>query len=188
MLAFLSKNWWIVVLRGVAAIAFGILTFMHPAVSLAVLVLFWGAYALVDGVFGVIAAFKGPHTDGFPWWMLITGLVGIAAGVFTFLSPAITALALLYLIAVFAIVRGVLEISAAIRLRKQIDNEWLLILAGIVSIVLGAVLILYPGAGALALVLWIAAFAIVIGALEIVLGFKLKGRSTPDAKAPAPAP
>ena len=177
MLTFLSKNWWILVVRGVAAIAFGILTFMQPAMSLAVLVLFWGAYALVDGLFGVIAAFKGPHADGFPWWMLITGLAGIAAGVFTFMSPAITAMALLYLIAAFAIVRGVFEIAAAIRLRKQIDNEWLLILAGAISIVFGVVLIGFPGAGALAIVLWIAVFAVIVGVIEITLGFKLKGRA-----------
>jgi uncharacterized membrane protein HdeD (DUF308 family) len=183
MLTFLSKNWWILVLRGVAAIVFGVLTFMQPAVSLAVLVLFWGAYALVDGVFGVIAALKGPHADGFPWWMLFTGIVGIAAGVFTFMSPGITALALLYVIAAFAIVRGVLEISAAIRLRHEIDNEWLLILAGVVSIIFGAVLIVTPGAGALALVLWIAMFAVAGGVLEIILGFKLKGRTAGAAPA-----
>jgi len=183
MLTFLSKNWWILVLRGVAAIAFGILTFMQPVLSLAVLVLFWGAYALVDGVFGVFAAFKGPNADGFPWWMLLTGLCGIAAGVFTFMSPAITAIALLYLIAIFAIVRGVLEISAAIRLRKQINNEWLLILAGVISILFGAVLMVAPGTGAIAIALWIAAFAVIVGVIEIILGFKLKGRA--DKLAPA---
>jgi uncharacterized membrane protein HdeD (DUF308 family) len=181
MLTFLSKNWWVLVVRGIAAIVFGVLTFMQPVVSLALLILFWGAYALVDGVFGVFAAFKGPHTDGFPWWMLITGLVGIAAGVFTFLSPAMTGLALLYLIAVFAIFRGVLEISAAIRLRKQIDNEWLLILAGLMSIIFGGFLIVSPGAGALAVVLWIAVFAIIIGVLEVMLGFKVKGRAARQA-------
>ena len=183
MLTFLSKNWWILVLRGVAAIAFGIITFMQPVLSLKVLVLFWGAYALVDGVFAVFAAFKGPNAEGFPWWMLLTGLCGIAAGVFTFMSPLITALALLYLIAIFAIVRGVLEISAAIRLRKQINNEWLLILAGVISILFGAVLMVAPGTGAIAIALWIAAFAVIVGVIEIILGFKLKGRA--DKLAPA---
>ncbi len=177
MLAFLQNNWWVLVVRGVAAIAFGVLAFAWPGLALAALVLLWGAYALVDGIFGVIATFKGPNTGGFPWWMLVTGVVGIVAGIFTFVAPGVTAIALLYLIAAFAIVRGVMEIAAAIRLRKEIDNEWLLILAGVVSVIFGVVLFLFPGAGALALILWIPAFAIVIGVLEIVLGFKLRNRA-----------
>jgi uncharacterized membrane protein HdeD (DUF308 family) len=177
MLTFLSKNWWILVLRGVAAIVFGILTFVEPMATIAVLVLFWGAYALVDGVFGIIAAFKGPHKDGFPWWMLIMGIVGIVAGIYTFMVPAITAIALLYVIAIFCIFRGVLEISAAIRLRKEIKNEWWLILAGVASLAFGILLFLNPGTGALALVLYIGAMAIFVGIMEVMFGLKLRNRA-----------
>ena len=182
MLTFLSRNWWILVIRGVAAIIFGILTFISPMTSLAVLVLFWGAYMLVDGVFAIIAVFKGPHADGFPWWMFIMGIVAIIAGIYTFMAPAITAIALLYVIAAVAIVRGVMEIAAAVRLRKEIDNEWLLILAGVASLVFGVLLFLFPGAGALALVLYIGAMAIVIGVVELVLGFKMRGRAAAHAQ------
>jgi uncharacterized membrane protein HdeD (DUF308 family) len=177
MLEFLAKNWWVLVVRGVAAVIFGVLTFVWPAISLAVLVLMWGAYALVDGVFAIIGSFRGPRSNGFPWWIFITGIAGVLAGILTFVNPAITAVALLLLIAAFAIVRGVMEIVAAIRLRKEIDNEWLLILAGVVSIAFGVLVALFPGAGALAIVLWIGVFAIVVGVIEIVLGFKLKGRA-----------
>jgi uncharacterized membrane protein HdeD (DUF308 family) len=182
MLTFLSRNWWVLVLRGVAAIVFGVLTFISPMTSIAVLVLFWGAYALVDGVFAIIAALKGPHPDGFPWWMFVMGVVAVAAGIYTFMAPAVTALVLLYVIAAFAIVRGVTEIAAAIRLRKEIDNEWLLILAGAASLVFGVLLFLFPGAGALALVLYIGAMAIVIGVIEAVLGVKLRGRAAAHAQ------
>jgi uncharacterized membrane protein HdeD (DUF308 family) len=184
MLAFLARNWWILVVRGVAAIVFGVLTFLWPGLSLAVLVIVWGAYALADGVIGLFGAFTGPRTDGFPWWLLITAIAGILAGIFTFMSPAITAIALLYLIAAFAIVRGVMTISAAIRLRKEIDNEWLLVLAGTASLLFGVLILLFPGTGALAIVLYIGAAAVVIGVLEIVLGFKMRGR-TPSGGAPA---
>ncbi|HXU50580.1 MAG TPA: HdeD family acid-resistance protein [Casimicrobiaceae bacterium] len=181
MLTFLSRNWWVLVLRGVAAIVFGVLTFISPMTSIAVLVLFWGAYALVDGVFAIIAAIKGPNPGGFPWWMLIMGIVAVAAGIYTFMAPAITTLVLLYMIAAFAIVRGVTEIAAAIRLRKEINNEWLLIVAGVASLVFGVLLFLFPGAGALALVLYIGAMAIVVGVIETVLGFKLRNRSAAHA-------
>ncbi len=177
MLTFLQKNWWVFALRGLAAVIFGILALVEPITAIAALVLLWGAYALVDGIFGVFAAFKGPHKDGFPWWMLIMGLVSIAAGVYTFMMPAITALVLLYMIAGVCIVRGVLEISAAIRLRKEIDNEWWLILAGAASLIFGILLFLNPGAGALALIVWIGIMAIIVGVLEIILGFKIRNRA-----------
>jgi uncharacterized membrane protein HdeD (DUF308 family) len=115
------------------------------------------------------------------------GVVAIIAGIYTFMAPAITAIALLYVIGAVAIVRGVMEIAAAIRLRKEIDNEWLLILAGVASLVFGVLLFLFPGAGALALVLYIGAMAIVIGVVELVLGLKMRGRAATRAQ-PAPSP
>lgn len=185
MLTFLAKNWWILVVRGIAAVIFGVLAFMWPALTLAVLVIVWGAYALVDGVIGLIGVFSGPRSDGLPWWLFIASIAGIAVGVLTFAQPAITAIALLWLIGVFAIVRGVMEISAAIRLRKEIDNEWLLGLAGLASLIFGVLVLVFPGQGALAIVLWIGAAAIVIGVIEIMLGFKVKARAS--AREPAAA-
>lgn len=170
----LARNWWVVLLRGVAGILFGIATFFAPAISLAVLVLLFGAYALVDGVLAVISAVRNRATNEHWWVLLIEGVVGIITGIVTFAWPGITALALLYVIAAWALVTGALEIAAAVRLRKVIDHEWLLVLSGIASIIFGVLLALFPGAGALALVLWIGAYAIVFGALLVALGFRLR--------------
>ena len=177
MLTFLARNWWILALRGLAAIVFGILTFVAPIATIAVLVLFWGAYALVDGVFAIIAAFKGPNTNGFPWWVLLMGVVAVLAGVYAFMAPALTAIALVYVIGVFAVVRGVAEIATAIRLRKEIDNEWMLIAAGALSLVFGLFLLLFPGAGALALIVYIGVMAIVIGVVEVMLALRLRSHA-----------
>jgi uncharacterized membrane protein HdeD (DUF308 family) len=184
MLDFMAKNWWVLVLRGIGAVIFGVLTILWPAISLAVLVLMWGVWALVDGVFGVIGAFRRRRGEGFPWWLFITGLAGIAAGVFTFINPAITALALVFLIAAFSIVRGIFEIVAAIRLRKEIKNEWLLVTAGVLSVAFGVIVAIAPGVGALAIVLWIGVIAFAIGLLEIVAGLRLRGSGSAT---PAPA-
>lgn len=173
MLEFLSKNWWVLVVRGVAAVLFGVLTFVWPALSLAVLVLTWGAYALVDGAFAIAGSFR--RTDsGFPWWLFLTGVAGVAAGVFTFAKPGLTALALVTLIAAFAIVRGIMQIAAAIRLRHEIEHEWLLGLAGVLSAAFGVVLMIFPGPGALAMVAWIGAIAVVMGVMEIAAGIRLR--------------
>ena len=169
----LSGNWWVIALRGVAAILFGILTLMSPGISLAALVLLFGAYALVDGVLAIVAAFR--HRSADRWWVLaLAGVAGIAAGIITFLMPSITALVLVYVIAARAIVVGVLEIYAAIRLRKVIRNEWLWGLAGLASVVFGVLVAIYPGTGALAIVLWIGAFSLVIGAMLVGLAFRLR--------------
>jgi uncharacterized membrane protein HdeD (DUF308 family) len=121
--------------------------------------------------------------------LLLQGLVGVAAGVVTLLWPGITALALLYVIAAWALITGALAVAAAIRLRKAITGEWLLALSGIASIGLGVVLILFPGAGALAVVLWIGAYAFVSGALLIALGLRLRswGRTSSPHAAPSVA-
>jgi uncharacterized membrane protein HdeD (DUF308 family) len=177
----LSRNWWAVSLRGLAGILFGIITFFAPAISLAALVLLFGAYALVDGVLALVTAVRRRGADR--WWLLLLeGLVGIAAGVLTFLWPAITAIALLYVIAAWALVTGAFEIAAAIRLRKAITGEWLLALSGIFSIALGVLLVLFPGPGALAVTIWIGAYAFVFGALLFALGLRLRGLGSPRAR------
>jgi uncharacterized membrane protein HdeD (DUF308 family) len=171
----LSRRWWMLLLRGLVAIAFGIVCWVEPGISLASLVLLFGAYSLVDGVLNAWAALEGrAHHEH--WWVLfLEGLLGIGIGVLTFIAPAITALALLFYIAIWAIATGVLEIVAAIRLRKEIRNEWLLILAGLASVVFGTLLMAQPAAGALALLWLIAAYAIFFGVMLVVLAFKVRG-------------
>ncbi len=171
----LVGNWWTFVLRGIAAILFGLLTILMPGIALLTLVLLWGAYAVVEGVINVVAAFRRTAADQQPWWaLLIEGVVSIAAGAIAFLWPGLTALALLYIIAAWALVTGVLEIVAAIRLRKQIQGEWMLAVAGALSIAFGLLLFLFPGAGALTVVLWIGAYAVVFGIMLIALGMRLR--------------
>jgi uncharacterized membrane protein HdeD (DUF308 family) len=170
----LAGNWWALALRGLFAVLFGITAFVMPGLTLAVLVLLYGAYALVDGIFAVAAALAG-RTFGSPWWsMLIWGLLGIAVGIITIAWPGITELALLYIIAAWAVVTGGFEIAAAIRLRKEIQGEWLLALSGALSVLFGLAVMVYPGAGALAILWLIGTYAIVFGVLLLVLGFRLR--------------
>jgi uncharacterized membrane protein HdeD (DUF308 family) len=142
-------------------------------VTLTVLVLFWGAFALVDGVLALVAAFRTDHDHR--WGLLLEGVVGIGAGIVTFVWPGLTALVLLYIIAVWALLTGVLELVAAVRLRKVIQNEWWLALSGIASVLFGLVLLAAPGAGAVAVVWLIAAYAIVFGILNLALALRLHG-------------
>ena len=175
MLRTLAQNWWALVLRGVCAVLFGVGAFAWPGLTLAVLILLYGAYALVEGVLAVAWALMGRQAGPFPWGVLLAGLAGVAVGIVTFVSPGLTALALLYLIAAWAIIRGVFEIVAAFHLRKELENEWLLALSGLLSVALGVFLWVAPGAGALAVLWWIGAVAIVFGVLTIMLGMRLKG-------------
>jgi uncharacterized membrane protein HdeD (DUF308 family) len=172
MLQTLTANWWALALRGLVAVLFGLLTFFLPGITLVTLVLLFGAYALVDGVFNVIAFFR---VASHHWALLIEGVVGIIAGVLTFAWPAITALALLYLIAFWAIFTGIFEVVAGIRLRKTMSNEWLLLLMGCFSLLFGLLILFAPGTGALAIVLWIGAYALVFGVFLLALAFRLRG-------------
>ena len=169
----MAGNWWLVVLRGVAAIIFGILAFAWPGITLLTLVLFWGAFALVDGVLAIIAAVKGGNPMP-RWWLAIVGLAGIIAGALTFLMPGLTALVLLTFIAVWAIVLGVMEIIGAIKLRKEIQGEWLLILNGAISVLFGIVLLWRPVTGLIALVWIIGAYAIILGVIYVMFGLKMR--------------
>jgi uncharacterized membrane protein HdeD (DUF308 family) len=185
----LARNWWLVLLRGIAGIVFGIITFFAPGISFAALVLLFGAYAFVDGVLAIMAAI-GRRARSRRWWvLLLEGLAGLAAGVITLFWPGITAIALLALIAAWALVTGGLEIAAAIRLRKVINNEWLLALAGVASVGFGILLVLFPGPAALALILWIGAYALVSGVLWVALALRLHswGRSHGGEAALSPA-
>jgi uncharacterized membrane protein HdeD (DUF308 family) len=170
----LSRSWWLLLLRGLAAIAFGVLTWTQPGISLAALVLLFGVYALADGIFAIWAAIAG-RSDHDDWWvLLLEGLLGVGIGVLTFVAPGLTALALLFFIAIWAIATGVLEIVIAIRLRREIEGELLFILAGLASVVFGVILMMQPGAGALAVLWLIASYAIVFGVLLVILAFKVR--------------
>jgi len=181
----LTRNWIWIVLRGVAAILFGVLCFVTPGITLAALVLVWGAYALFDGLVALMAGFK-IRMGGKPTWPLVlVGLVGVAAGITTLLRPQITALVLLSFIAAWALITGVLQIAAAVRFRKVIPNEWTLILAGLLSVAFGVFMLVRPGAGALAVVWIIGWYATLLGVFLVMLGFRIKGFT--DHLMPKPA-
>lgn len=184
MIADLSRNWWVFLIRGSAATLFGIAALISPGLTIAVLVLMFGAYALVDGIFAIIGGISARNQVERWWMMILVGLAGIVTGVLTFIWPGITALVLLYFIAAWAVVTGIFQIAAAIRLRKEIEGEWFLALGGVASILFGVLLILWPGAGALASIWIIGSYAIIFGILMIILAFRLRSMRQPDMDAP----
>lgn len=177
MIQAVARNWWTLALRGLAAVLFGLATFVWPDITLFVLVLMFGAYAFVDGIFALVAAFSDRAGKQRWWVLLLEGLAGIAAGILTFIWPGMTAFVLLYLIAAWAIVTGIFEVIAAIRLRREIEGEWLLALGGIASIIFGILMVIWPGAGALTVVWLIGSYAFVFGLLMIFLAFRLRSWS-----------
>jgi uncharacterized membrane protein HdeD (DUF308 family) len=174
MVETLGKNWGWLAVRGVVALLFGLLTLRRPGVSLAVLVLWFGAYAFIDGISMVISAVSHGPGDSRRLSLFLGGFLAMAVGVVTFFWPHITATVLLTLIALWAIITGVAEIATAIRLRKEIDGEWFLVLAGVLAVALGVLLLARPAAGALAMVLWIGVYAVFSGILLIALSFRLR--------------
>ena len=168
----LARHWWAIALRGIAAVVFGILAFVWPGMTLAVLVVLFGAYALVDGILGLLTALRGETEHRLA--LAVEGVVSVLAGLAAFAWPGLTALVLLYIIAFWAIVTGVLEIVAAIRLRSIITNELGLIIGGALSVLFGIVLLVAPGAGALAVVFLIGAYAIVFGLALLGLAWRLR--------------
>lgn len=170
----LASNWDMFLVRGILAILFGIATLVMPGITLIVLVVLFGGYALLDGVVLSILSIKDRkyHPD---WWlMLLTGLVSIGAGVVTFVWPGITAVSLFYIIIAYAIATGVFEVAYAIRFRKVIEGEWLLVLSGILSVVFGVLLIAQPVAGALTVLWLIGVYAIADGVTLVALAFRLR--------------
>src|ERR1700737_4289841 len=171
MLHLLARYWWALALRGVLAVLFGLLAFFIPGITLLSLVLLFGAYVFLDGIFDLVAAARSPSHH---WALVLEGIIGIIAAILTFLWPGITAMVLLYLIAFWAIFTGVLEIIAGIRLRAVIANEFLLILMGVLSTLFGILIIIFPGAGALAIIIWIGAYAVLFGIILIVQTCRLR--------------
>jgi uncharacterized membrane protein HdeD (DUF308 family) len=174
MLSTIAQFWWVLLLRGIGATLFGVFAIVWPGVTLWSLIIVFGVYALVDGVAGIALGITG-RVNGRSWWeMILLGLLGVLAGVVAFLWPGLTAVILLIIIASWAIIRGVLEIIAAIKLRKVIDGEWLLILSGLLSVAFGVLLFLRPGVGALAVMWLIGIYMIVFGITAIVLSLRLR--------------
>jgi uncharacterized membrane protein HdeD (DUF308 family) len=174
LLRSLADNWWLLLLRGVAAIAFGILAFFWPGLTLLTLTLLWGIYALADGLLALWAAIAAKGDMAPRWWLGLTGVVGVLAGLVAFVYPGTTTLVLLMFIAAWAIIIGVLQLWGAIEFRKELEDVWLLVLNGALSIAFGVILFVQPGAGAVALVWMIGWFAVVFGCLYIALAFRLK--------------
>jgi uncharacterized membrane protein HdeD (DUF308 family) len=174
MVDVLARNWWAILIRGIAAILFGLCAFFIPGAALWALIILFGAYCLVDGVFAIVASVRAAQAHERWGQLLFTGVVGILAAAVTWFYPGLTALALLYVIAAWAIVTGVLEIIAAIRLRREMTGEFWWILAGLLSIVFGLFLVWQPGAGALAVIWVIGIYAIVFGAFLLGLAFRLR--------------
>ncbi|MEU8246017.1 HdeD family acid-resistance protein [Nonomuraea sp. NPDC048916] len=168
----IARTWWLVLIRGIAALIFGILALVWPGITLLVLVIFFGAYAIVNGVFSLFAGFR--HDAKSRAWLIISGVLGILAGIVAFVWPGITSLALLYVVAFWAIFTGVAEIVAGVQLRETIDNEWMLIVGGALSVIFGIILLIWPGAGLLALVWLVGVFAILYGIAMAILAFRVK--------------
>jgi len=176
MLDVLSRNWWAFAIRGVAAVLFGILALAWPGITLFALVFLFGAYCLVDGVFALVAAVRAAEAHDRWAHLLFVGIFGILVAGITFFFWQITAFALLYLIAAWAVVTGILELVGAFELRRHMPGELWWVLAGLVSIAFGVLLILRPLSGALAVVWIIGVYALLFGGFLIGLALRLRGR------------
>ena len=174
MIGVLTRNWWALALRGLFAILFGLAAFAMPRITLAAVILLFGIYAIADGVFAIVAGLRAAGRHERWWALMLEGITDIAAGVVAFAWPGVTALLLLYLVSLWAVVTGLLEIAAAIRLRRTVKGEWLLALNGVISVLLGVFLVVFPGGGILAVMFWIGGYAIFFGALLLGLAFRLR--------------
>src|SRR5437667_9111719 len=179
----LKRHWWVPVIRGIAAIVFGIIAFVYPGLTIATLVLFFGAWVLIDGIFRIVGAIGHRASDPDWGWHLVIGILGIVVGLLTFHAPQITALALVIYIAAWALMIGASEIAIAVKMRREIKGEWFLILMGLISIIFAVMLLWNPIAGAAAVIWLIAWYAVVIGILGVIFGFRL--RSLPTLPAPS---
>jgi uncharacterized membrane protein HdeD (DUF308 family) len=170
----IAENWWLILLRGIAAVAFGILALIWPGTTLLTLVVLFGAYAMVDGLLALGAAFGRGRSSGSSWWLAIAGALGVVAGAATVLWPGVTAIVLLVFIGVWTLTRGIMEIAGAIQMRQETEDAWLLALDGVISVIFGLSVLAFPGAGALALIWIIAAYAIVSGAVLVMLSLRVR--------------
>jgi uncharacterized membrane protein HdeD (DUF308 family) len=175
----LVKNWWSLVIRGLVAILLGVITLAIPGITIGALVLLFGVYALIDGVMSFAGVWRASKEHERWGALLLEGFAGIVAGIVAFAWPAITLLVLVYVVAAWAVVTGVVEIAAAVRLRRHIGGEWLLALAGVTSLIFGILVLAAPIAGALVIAIWIGVYALIFGAMLIGLGFRLRTLAKP---------
>jgi uncharacterized membrane protein HdeD (DUF308 family) len=175
VLALLARNWWLIAIRGIAAIAFGVIAFVWPGVTVVVLVALFGAYALIDGISLLASLVRGdPAARRNAWAVGAMGVLGVLAAVVTFLVPNLTALSLVYIVGFWSIAVGVFQVAAAIRLRQEIEGELWLALGGIVAIVFGAYIFAFPGAGLLSLIWLLGAWAVIFGIANLILAWRLR--------------
>jgi uncharacterized membrane protein HdeD (DUF308 family) len=168
-----GRHGWSVALRGVIAVVFGVLAILWPGISLAVILLLFGIYAIVDGILCIVAVITTPEARS-RWWALVAvGLVGIAAGIITFVYPGITILGLLAIIAAWALVTGVFELVLAALGPSVMEHKWLWAVSGILSVIFAILLFRYPVAGLLAVVWMIGLYAIMFGVTLISLGLQV---------------
>jgi uncharacterized membrane protein HdeD (DUF308 family) len=179
-----TGHWWALALRGAIAILFGLAALLRPGIALEALILLFGAYALVDGVFAIVGVFGGTRGGTPRWLLLVEGIAGILAGIIAFVLPGLTAILFLYLIAAWAVITGISEIAMAIRLRQEITGEWALIVGGALSVLFGVILaVIGPVAGLLSLIWLIGIYALAFGILLLITAFQVRGRdasSGPD--------
>jgi uncharacterized membrane protein HdeD (DUF308 family) len=173
----LTAYWWALLFRGIAAVLFGLAALFWPGLTLFTLIVFFGAYTFVDGVFAIVTGIRG--SGGRRWLLLADGVLGVLVGLIAFFSPGVTALVLLYVIAVWAVLTGVLKVIMAIWLRREIDNEWTMALSGVLWVLLGVVLAVLPGVGLLSLSWLIGVFALGAGLTFLVLAFRVRGQAAP---------
>jgi uncharacterized membrane protein HdeD (DUF308 family) len=183
MLDTLTRNWWAWLIRGLAAVLFGILALLWPGVTWVAIAILFGAYALVDGIFAIVSTIRAAESHQIWWPFLIEGIIGILIAAITFYDVRITILALYFTIAVWAFLTGIFELVAAVQLRKLIANEFWLILGGLASIAFGILMIWYPRAGALAIIWLIAFYAIIFGIIMIGLSVRLRAHAAEAAGA-----
>jgi uncharacterized membrane protein HdeD (DUF308 family) len=184
MFNLIAQNWWAIALRGLVAMLFGIAIFIWPGVTLSVLAPLFGAYAVINGIFAMIEASRRDVSQERWLPLLFEGAISIVVGVMTFAWAGLTAMALLFLIAFWAIMTGVFEIITAMRLRHEIRGEWMMILIAILSMAFGLLLLAFPAPGMFSVILLIRAFIFAIGALMIALAFKLRSLRRPGGERP----
>src|SRR5215203_4737788 len=176
-----APSWWALVIRGLVAMLFGLAALFWPGLILTVLIILFGAYALVDGVLAIIAAFRSSWRGMRRPLLLIEGVIGILFGLVALFLPGLTSLALIYIIALWAILSGIARIAMAIMLRREIENEWSIALSGVLSVILGIVLILLPGAGLLTYTWLIGLMALLVGIALIYYAFRVRGQRRTDS-------
>jgi uncharacterized membrane protein HdeD (DUF308 family) len=177
MLHALARNWWMLLVRGIAAVIFGLLALFTPLAAGAALVILFGAYAFVDGIFALFAAIRAVEAKERWLPLLIEGIVGLVIAAITFYDLTLTALALYFTIAAWAFITGVLEVVAAVRLRKLMEHAWLLVLGGICSIAFGGLMVLFPELGVTTVIYLIGAYAVLFGVLMISFSLRLRAHA-----------